>query len=57
MLRREQAVFIYPELMKRFKLKNIQVANFAIIAVLEAFKTEEDKVTQDVNIKQMFKAI
>jgi hypothetical protein len=55
MMRREQAVVIYPELMKRFKFKNIQVANFAIAAVLEAFKTEEEKVVQDVNIKQMFK--
>jgi hypothetical protein len=57
MMRREQAQFIYSELLKRFRFKNVQVANFAVLVVVEAFKTEEEKVTQDVNLKQMFKSL
>jgi hypothetical protein len=57
MMRREQSSFLYPELFKRFRFKNVQVANFAILVVVESFKTEEEKVTHDVNLRQMFKSV
>lgn len=58
MLRRDQgASCLYPELLKRFRSKNSKCAHFCMLVVIEAFKTKEQEVIQDMNLRQMFKSI
>ena len=59
MLRRLQghSNTILPELLKRFKSKNAKSATFCLQVILEAFKTKETAIIQEVNIKHLFKAI
>ena len=53
MLRRGQATFIYPELLKRFQSRSIKVALFAMHVVDEAFKSET--AVDDINLKTAFR--
>ena len=55
MLRRGQAPFICPELLKRFQSGQIKVAIFAMHVVDEAFKTET--AVDDINLKTVFRKI
>ena len=58
MLRRDQgASCLYPELQKRFRSKNSKCAHFCMLAVIEAFKTKEQNIIQDMNLRQIFKSI
>ena len=55
MLRRGQATFVYPELLKRFLAKQIRVAVFSMYVVDEAFKSEA--AIDDISIKVVFKKV
>lgn len=59
MLRRMQGLSntILPELLRRFNPKNPKCASFCLQVILEAFKTKETAIIQDVNFRRLFEAI
>ena len=46
---------MFPELLKRFRIKNTKVAHFALIVVTEVFKTRTG--IDDLNLKNVFRSI
>jgi len=55
MLQKEQGSVLFPELLKRFRIKNTKVANFSLIVVNEVFKTRT--AIDDLNLKNVFRSI
>ena len=58
MLQRDQGSYLYPEILNRIPVKgnnNTRVANFAMFALLEAFKVEA--AIDEINIKTLFRSI
>lgn len=55
MIRRDQASFIYPELIKRFRSRNSRTAQFTLHVVNEAFKS--NTAVEEINMKVIFKAL
>ena len=54
-LKRDQAPYIYPELIKRFKSPTLKIASFSMLVVLEALKTET--ALEELNLRHVFKMV
>ena len=56
MVERDQASFIFPELVKRMKSTQGKIASFAMHVINEAFKMESE-VSNEINLKNVFRMI
>ena len=56
MVERDQASFIFPELVKRMKSTQGKIATFAMHVINEAFKMESE-VANEINLKNVFRMI
>lgn len=54
-LEKDQATFLFPELVKRMKSNSQKIASFAMFVINEAFKTET--ALDEINLKNVFRMI